>query len=172
MKQILLCLFLIGALNSFAQKGFFTGSFAMHFADNLGAGFGADLSGNGKIYKALYLGFGTGIATYANLDKPFFPFTGRISILPAKNFYGNIPTITLQGGYGVTADHINGPTFGGFIGVATATKGRARFNGSIGYLTTGLRDMNTYTDVFGNVVTSDERKYFGGIALKFGIMLY
>jgi hypothetical protein len=180
MKQLLLCLFLISTLNVFAQKGFFTAALDGHFADNLGAGFGADLSGNGKVFKDTYLGVGIGVKKYANIDKPYLPFTGRISFIPSKIFQNNIAVIDLMGGYGLYnqtntgTTHVSngGPTFGCSIGIATATKGRARFYGSLGYTAVGLENNEFFTDAFGNYIAQKKFKYYGGINVKMGIMLF
>lgn len=176
MKQIILCLFLICALDSFSQKGFLTVAGTGHFADLLGSGFGAEATGNGKIFTGTYLGFGVGASKYANLTRGYFPFTGRVSFIPSKNFKNNIAIVNAQAGYGLLSkegeNSNGGPIFGASIGVASQTKGHARFYGSVGYLSVGLKGMTPSIDVFGNPTYSNKMKYYGGLQIKAGLMLY
>lgn len=180
MKRFLLCPFLICALTSFAQQGFLTGVVDSHFADMIGSGFGVDLSGNGKVFESTYLGIGIGVKKYANIDKPYLPFTGRLTFVPSKNFNKNIAVINLMGGYGLynqsntgtTHTSNGGPTFGGSIGIATPTTGHARFYGSIGYNSVGLKGQESELDAYGNYITSDKMKFYGGLSIKAGIMLF
>jgi hypothetical protein len=181
MKTTLLIVSIVVSSVMYGQKGFSTASLTTTFGSDLGSGFGADISGNGKIAAPLYLGFGVGVTKFSDLNDPYFPFTARITFIPAKNFRNTIPLILVEPGYGLysskgrTSSDYNtngGFTFFGGVGFATASKGKARAQASIGYSALMLKTPTVVIDNFGTPSVVKKNVNHGGITLKAGIMLF
>jgi hypothetical protein len=179
MKKILLSLLLLPSL-SFAQ-GLFTVSGTTTFTDLLGPGFGAELSGGGRIAKPLYASVSIGATKFANLDKAYVPFMANILFITTTDQKAVVPYLQFGYGYGGYSDakktgNPNLTTTGGRIvqgtlGVMIPTGGKLRPNVSVGYTSTSLKVPVTSLSNSGNTIIRKEQKSYPGISVKVGLAI-